>query len=75
MTLNASLRRHDQAGERLMMRCHQYCGGATDSIHRRVMDDSSCAWKTATSIVTRGLCVVEARDVKIELVLWIEQQQ
>ena len=41
----------------------------------RVMDDSSCAWKTATSIVTRGLCVVEARDVKIELVLWIEQQQ
>ena len=26
MTLNASLRRHDQAGERLMMKCHQYCG-------------------------------------------------
>ena len=41
----------------------------------KVMDDSSCAWKTATSTVTRGLCVVEARDVKIELVLWIEQQQ
>ena len=35
MTLNASLRRHDQTGERLMMRCHQYCGGATDSIHRQ----------------------------------------
>ena len=23
----------DQAGERLMMRCHQYCGGAADSVH------------------------------------------
>ena len=30
----------------------------------RVMDDCSCAWKMATSIVTRGLCVLEARDVK-----------
>ena len=29
--------------------------------------------KMATSIVTRGLCVIEARDVKIELVLWSEQ--
>ena len=40
----------------------------------RVMDDSSCAWKMSTSIgtvVTRGLCVLEARDVKIELVLWM----
>ena len=26
--------------------------------------------KMATSTVTRGLCVVEARDVKIELVPW-----
>ena len=30
----------------------------------RVMDDSG-----------RGLCVIEARDVKIELVPWSEQQQ
>ena len=33
----------------------------------RVMDDCSCALKMATSIVTRGLCVLEARDVKTEL--------
>ena len=25
----------DQAGERLMMRCRQYCGGATDLVHRQ----------------------------------------
>ena len=25
----------DQAGERLAMRCHQYCGDATDSVHRQ----------------------------------------
>ena len=66
MTLNAWLRRHDQAGERLMMRCHQYCGGATDSIHRQ--SNGRLYVKMATSIVTRGLCVIEARDVKIELV-------
>ena len=34
----------------------------------RVMDDCSCALKMATSIVTRGLYVLEARDVKTELV-------
>ena len=28
-------------------------------------------WKAATSIVTRGVCVLEARDVKIELVPWM----
>ena len=31
--------------------------------------------ENATSIVTRGLCVLEACDVKIELVPWSEQQQ
>ena len=31
--------------------------------------------ENATSIVTRGLCVIEARDGKIELVPWSEQQQ
>ena len=44
----------------------------------RVIDDSSCAWKMATctgTVVTRGLCVLEARDVKTELVLWTKQQQ
>ena len=42
MMLNASRRRcvlhfvnPDQAGERLMMRCHQYCGGAADLVHRQ----------------------------------------
>ena len=73
MTLNASLRRHDQAGERLMMRCHQYCGGATDSIHRHSIGRFQLYVKMATSIVTRGLCVIEARDFKIELVPWSEQ--
>ena len=29
----------------------------------------------APSIVTRGLCVIEARDVKIELVPVSEQQE
>ena len=34
----------------------------------KVMDDCSCAMKMATSVVTTGLCVLEARDVKTELV-------
>ena len=33
----------DQAGERLMMRCHQYCGGATDSVHRQSSGYPGCA--------------------------------
>ena len=33
----------DQAGERLMMRCHQYCGGATDLVHRQSSGYPGCA--------------------------------
>ena len=60
--LNASLRRRGEARER---------AGAADSVNRQSSEHSSCAWKMATSIitvVTRGLCVLEARDVKTELV-------
>ena len=63
MTLNASSRRRGEARER---------AGAADSVHRQSSEHSSCAWKMSTSVITRGLCVLEARDVKIELVPWIE---
>ena len=33
----------DQADERLVMRCHQYCGGATDLVHRRSSGYPGCA--------------------------------
>ena len=66
MTLNASLRRHGEARER---------AGAADSIHRQSIGRFQLYVKMATSIVTRGLCVIEARDVKIEVVPWSEQQQ
>ena len=48
---------------------------ATESVHRQSCGGSQLCVKMATSIVTRGLCVLEARDVKIELFPWIEQQQ
>ena len=62
MTLNASLRRHGEAG-------------AADSMHRQSIGRFQLCVKMATSIVTRGLCVIEARDVKIELVPRSEKQQ
>ena len=66
MTLNASLRRHGEARER---------ANATESVHRQSYGRFQLWSKMATSIVTRGLCVLEARDVKIELVPRSEQQQ
>ena len=33
----------DQAGERLMMRCHQYCGGAADFVYRQSSGHPGCA--------------------------------
>ena len=66
MTLNASLRRHGEARER---------ASAAESVHRQSYGRFQLYVKMATSIVTRGLCVIEARDVKIELVPWSEQQQ
>ena len=35
--------RLDQAGERLMMRCRQYCGGATVFVHRQSSGYPGCA--------------------------------
>ena len=66
MKLNASSRRHGEARER---------ASAAESIHRHSYGRFQLYVKMATSIVTRGLCVIEARDVKIELVPWSEQQQ
>ena len=64
--LNASLRRRGEARER---------AGAADSIHRQSDGRFQLSVKMVTSIVTRGLCVLEDRDVKIELIPWSEQQQ
>ena len=33
----------DQAGERLVMRCHQYCGCVTDFVHRQSSGYPGCA--------------------------------
>ena len=33
----------DQAGKRLMMRCRQYCGGATDLVHQQSSGYPGCA--------------------------------
>ena len=41
----------DQAGERLMMRCHQYCGGATDSVHRQSSGYPGCAREMVVPIL------------------------
>ena len=62
MTLNASRIRcaihvvsNGETGQKLMMRCHQHCGSATDSEHRQSSGQSGCAWMVAISIHTRGL--------------------
>ena len=58
----------DQAGEKLMMRCHQYCGGATDSVHRQSSGYPGCAREKVVPIlwgVCVCVCVPEACDVRI----------
>ena len=65
MTLNAVLRRHGEARER---------ASAADSVHRQSYGRFQLCVRMATSVVTvvtRGLCVLEAHDVKIELVPWM----
>ena len=57
--MNASLRRHGEAREK---------ASASDSIHQQSIGRFQLYVKMAISIVTKGLCVIEARDVKIEQV-------
>ena len=47
----------DQAGERLMMRCHQYSGGATDSVHRQSSGYPGCAREMVVPIYEGPVCV------------------
>ena len=45
-----------------MMRCHQYCGGATDLVHRQNNGDPGSAKKMLVPICDRFVCVFEACD-------------
>ena len=56
----------DQAGERLMMRCRPYCGGATDSVHRQSSGYPGCARRWWFPFYEDlHVCVLEACNVKI----------
>ena len=41
----------DQAGERWMMRVHQFCGGAADFVHRQSSGCTGCALETVVPIL------------------------
>ena len=47
----------DQAGERLMKRCHQHCGRATDSVHRQSSGYPGCAREMLVPILWKPVCV------------------
>ena len=73
--LNVSMRRcvlefvsPDQAGERLMMRCRQYCGDATELVHRQSSGYPGCArrwWFPFYEKLHVCVCVPEACNVTI----------
>ena len=64
----------DVVGHIMVTRCHQHCGGAADSVHRQSGGHPECAEYGDFYCHERLVCP-EARDVRIELVPWIEQQR
>ena len=56
----------DQAGERLMMRCHQYCGSAADFVHRQSSRyPGFCNGDGGSFCEELCVCVLEACDVRL----------
>ena len=70
----------DVVGYGMVTRCHQHCGGATDQYIDRAVDILMVRgrWyvflKMVISILSRGLCVPEVCDVRIELIPWMARQ-
>ena len=47
----------DQVDERLMMRCHHFCGGAADFVHRQSSGYPGCAREMVVPILWGAVCV------------------
>ena len=45
-----------------------------DMVTRCLWESTLWEWKMVISILPRGLCVLEARDVRTELVPWMDRQ-
>ena len=56
-----------------MMRCHQYCGVATDSVHRQSSGYPGCAREMVVLDLWGAVCVPEACNVRIVIAAILEK--
>ena len=57
------------------MRCHQYCGGAADSVHRQSSGYPGCAREMMVLILWEAcVCVLEAFDVSVPVAAILKEK-